>query len=59
MTSERTMVQAELKTTRQIVVRFNHAPSVKLTLQPRTETPFVPAGVRILRLRNVSGVALR
>lgn len=59
MTSERTMVQAELKTTRQIVVRFNHAPSVKLTLQSRTQTLSVPAGVRILRLHNVSGVTMR
>lgn len=59
MMSERTTVQAELKTTRQIVVRFNHAPSVKLTLQPRTEALVPPAGVRILRLRNVSSVPMR
>ena len=59
MMSERTTGQAELKTTRQIVVRFNHAPSVKLTLQPRTEAPATPPGVRILRLRNVCGVSVR
>lgn len=59
MMSERTTVQAELKTTRQIVVRFNHAPSVKLTLQPRTEAPVTPPGVRILRLGHVSTLPMR
>ena len=59
MMSERTTVQAELKTTRQIAVRFNHAPSVKLTLQPRTEAPVTPPGVRILRLRNIVGLPMR
>ena len=59
MTSERTTVQAELKTTRQIAVRFNHAPSVKLTLQPRTQAPVMPPGVRILRLGNVCDMPAR
>jgi hypothetical protein len=45
-------VQAELKTTRQLLVRFAHAPCVKLTLQTRPDTIFAPTSVRILRLEK-------
>jgi hypothetical protein len=52
MLSQYSNTQADLKTTRQILVRFGHAPCVKLTLE--TRPPFMPAaeGVRILRLRK-------
>lgn len=52
MNSRLSNVQAELKTTRQLLVRFAHAPCVKLTLQPRPEPSTSALNVRILRLEK-------
>jgi hypothetical protein len=52
MNTQRNTLRAELKSTRQIVVRFIHAPCVKLTLQPRPASTAAPAATRILRLRD-------
>lgn len=57
MNSRTSQIQAELKTTRQLVVRFSHAPCVKLTLRTRPESAPSPNGVRVLRLQD--GPALR
>ena len=54
MTSEYSNTQAELKTTRQILVRFAHAPCVKLTLEPRPVMVAEGERVRILRLRPLA-----
>jgi len=48
--SHRSAVQTELKTTRQIPVRFGHAPCVKLTLEARPARPPATNGVRVLKL---------
>ena len=50
MHSRTNQIQAELKTTRQLVVRFVHAPSVKLTLRTRPESAARSAASRVLRL---------
>jgi hypothetical protein len=52
MTHEKNSTQAESKGARQLVVRFGHAPCVKLTL--KTVTSITPASenVRFLRLRK-------
>lgn len=53
MLSQYSNTQADLKTTRQILVRFGHAPCVKLTLETRLPfPPPAPEGVRILRLHK-------
>ena len=53
MTSQYSNTQADLKTTRQILVRFSHAPCVKLTLETRPPLPpSAPETVRILRLHK-------
>ena len=52
MHSRTNQIQAELKTTRQLVVRFVHAPSVKLTLNTRPESAPTPNARRILRLQD-------
>jgi hypothetical protein len=44
-------LQAEFKSTRQIMVRFAHAPCVKLTLESRP-TGMPAATVRVLKLRK-------
>ena len=51
-------VQAELKATRQLLVRFGHAPSVKLTLEVRPATA-PPQTARVLRLARRLPVAIR
>lgn len=57
MHSRTNQIQGELKTTRQLVVRFAHAPSVKLTLRTRSESALTPNVGRVLRLQD--GPALR
>jgi hypothetical protein len=52
MNSRLSNIQAELKTTRQLLVRFAHAPCVKLTLRTRPEPALAPTIVRILRLQT-------
>ncbi|HTD68363.1 MAG TPA: hypothetical protein VK846_17695 [Candidatus Limnocylindria bacterium] len=52
MISEQRSVQLEMKTTRQLLVRFSHAPCVKLTLQPGAGGMAAPQAFRILRLRK-------
>ena len=52
MISQYSTARAELKTTRQILVRFNHAPSVKLTLEARPSAAPTPPAVRVLRLQK-------
>jgi hypothetical protein len=52
MMSSYSTTRAELKTTRQIFVRFNHAPSVKLTLEARPSAAPMPQVVRVLRLQK-------
>jgi hypothetical protein len=52
MMSQQSTLQAELKSTRQILVRFSHAPCVKLTLEARPALPPVTIGVRILKLNK-------
>lgn len=55
MISLQNALQAEFKSSRQIVVRFAHAPCVKLTLEPRPAALPLPNGVRVLKLRRQSG----
>ena len=50
MISDLSSVQAELHTTRQIRVRFAHAPRVKLTLAMRASTSGASQPGRVLRL---------
>jgi hypothetical protein len=45
-------VEAQLKTTQQLFVRFAHAPCVKLTLQTRADLIATPPVVRVLRLQK-------
>jgi hypothetical protein len=52
MMSQYSSAQTDLKTTRQILVRFNHAPCVKLTLEARPSFPPATNGVRVLRLQK-------
>ena len=52
MHSRTNQIQAELKVTRQLLVRFFHAPSVKLTLRTRPESAPTPNAGRILRLQD-------
>jgi hypothetical protein len=54
MHSRTHQIQPELKTTRQLVVRFVHAPSVKLTLLTRPESAPSPNVGRVLRLQTDS-----
>lgn len=54
MHSATNQIQGELKTTRQLVVRFVHAPSVKLTLRSRPESAARPAASRVLRRQTDS-----
>ena len=49
MTSSHSAVRSELKAIRHLLVRFAHAPSVKLTLEPRP-APAAPRNTRLLRL---------
>jgi hypothetical protein len=58
MISLQNALQAEFKSSRQIVVRFAHAPCVKLTLETRPAALPIPSGVRVLKLRKQPG-ALR
>ena len=53
MTSSYSTVRPELKATRQLLVRFGHAPSVKLTLEPRP-APAPAQNSRVLRLAKQS-----
>jgi len=59
MICQRASPQAELKSTRQLVVRFLHAPCVKLTLQPGVGGPLSPGGVRVLRLQKAADAVAR
>ena len=60
MTSRYSNTRADLKTTRQILVRFSHAPCVKLTLATRPAfPPPAPDGVRVLRLQKPAALAGR
>jgi hypothetical protein len=52
MMSQQSTLQADLKSTRQILVRFSHAPCVKLTLETRPALPPATIGVRILKLNK-------
>ena len=54
MMSQQSTLQAELKSTRQILVRFSHAPCVKLTLEARPALPPATNGVRILKLSKLA-----
>ena len=58
MADSYTTVRAELKATRQLLVRFGHAPSVKLTLEARPATA-APQATRILRLSRQMPVGSR
>ncbi len=58
MTDRYSTARAELKATRQIVVRFGHAPSVKITLEIRPAAP-TPQAVRVLRLGRTAAVQAR
>ena len=59
MIIEQRQVQAELKTTRQLLVRYVHAPCVKLTLQARPDSGVTPAAGRVLKLQhNVAATGL-
>jgi hypothetical protein len=58
MTSSYSTVRPELKATRQLLVRFGHAPSVKLTLEPRP-APVPPQNSRVLRLASQTPVEVR
>jgi hypothetical protein len=49
MTGSQSAVRSELKAIRHLLVRFAHAPSVKLTLEPRP-APAAPRNTRLLRL---------
>jgi hypothetical protein len=55
MNSRLTGVGAELKTTRQLLVRFAHAPRVKLTLRLRPEPADTANGSRVLRIEKEFG----
>lgn len=59
MTSQRISATEDSQSTRQIAVRFIHAPCVKLTLQPRPVTPPPPGNVRVLRLGRESAAIAR
>jgi hypothetical protein len=50
-------LQTEFKSTQQILVRFSHAPCVKLTLQARPAMAHATHGVRVLRLRKSGGAS--
>jgi hypothetical protein len=52
MTQERNNTQAENKGATRLVVRFAHAPCVKLTLQRVASLTPAPEGVRFMRLRK-------
>jgi len=52
MIARQSTVQAQLKTTQQLVVRFAHAPRVKLTLRSRGGALASPEIVRVLTLRD-------
>ena len=52
MISLQSALQAEFKNTRQILVRFAHAPCVKLTLEARPSVAPATPGMRVLRLRK-------
>jgi hypothetical protein len=59
MISEQRSIQPELEATRQLLVRFIHAPSVKLTLQLRPASPTPPVA-RVLQLgKTVQAAQLR
>jgi hypothetical protein len=58
MISLQNALQAEFKTTRQIVVRFAHAPCVKLTLEARSTVAPPAGGVRVLRLQKKTALPL-
>ena len=57
MIIEPRQLQAEMKTTRQLLVRYVHAPSVKLTLQPRPDAGTPPTSGRVLRLQHNAAAA--
>ena len=59
MTSQRISTTEDLQHTRQLAVRFFHAPCVKLTLQPRPVIPPPPGSVRVLRLGPTDSGASR
>ncbi len=52
MISLESALQIQFKSTRQILVRFAHAPCVKLTLEARAAVIPSINGVRILRLQK-------
>lgn len=52
MHSRTNHIHAELKTTRQLLVRFAHAPCVKITLRTRPESASLPNTGRVLRLQD-------
>lgn len=52
MTHEQTNPQPATGTARPLKVRFTHAPSVKITLQPLPKIPPAPASARFLSLRK-------
>jgi len=58
MANPYSIVRPELKATRQLLVRFGHAPSVKLTLEPRP-APEAAQTSRVLRLAKHSPVQVR
>ena len=46
-----------MKTTRQLLVRYVHAPCVKLTLQARPDAVATPSSGRILKLQHNAAAA--
>ena len=54
MNSRTSQIQAGLKATRQLLVRFAHAPCVKLTLQTRPMPDVTPSPIRVLRLQDAA-----
>ena len=57
MIIEQRQLQAEMKTTRQLLVRYVHAPCVKLTLQTRPGAGAAPAAGRVLKLQHNAAAA--
>lgn len=58
MADSYTTVRADLKATRQLLVRFGHAPSVKLTLEARPATT-APQTARVMRLARQMPISNR